>query len=247
MLVRANYGAYGDPPLLSSGWMGDAVTTLQIDLSTMTPAYLTSDQVDGNFGSQTQEAVQSFQTAQGLPATGQVDVATWNAIAAALPASSNAIPSYISVTDIPGSISNVSSSVSTSLKKISSGTASATDWILIAVLSAVGLGGAYAIYRVIRNRKAPPAPPSNQRKRLIAGPRVARRTVRRETKSQVREPAKKAKAAAPTSSVSDEDRAAFISAMKGMGIGKSEALARLKSTSGNLNQRISQALKVKSS
>ncbi len=38
--------------------------------------------VNGTFGSATQLALQAYQTAQGLPPTGQTDEATWKAVLA---------------------------------------------------------------------------------------------------------------------------------------------------------------------
>ena len=61
-------------PLLAKGSNGDAVKTLQQQLIAVgiTPA----GGADGIYGSGTETAVRQFQTAKGLPVTGQVDAAT---------------------------------------------------------------------------------------------------------------------------------------------------------------------------
>ena len=58
---------------IARGWKGDIVVWAQEHL--YTAGYPMP--IDGDFGPVTQAAVEAFQTAHGLPATGVVDVATW--------------------------------------------------------------------------------------------------------------------------------------------------------------------------
>jgi hypothetical protein len=71
-----------DFALLAKGAKGDLVIWAQQHLKgagqTLT--------VDGDFGSGTENAVKSFQTGAGLPATGKVDTATWQALLKHAPA-----------------------------------------------------------------------------------------------------------------------------------------------------------------
>lgn len=64
-------------PVLSKGSSGAEVTTLQNKLKSRGAFPYT---VDGIFGSQTENAVKAFQTAQGIPASGTVDAQTWAAV-----------------------------------------------------------------------------------------------------------------------------------------------------------------------
>ena len=61
-------------PDLAEGDGGEWVTYLQEQLEA---AGYAVDGIDGTFGPVTNDAVQQFQTAYGLSATGVVDVATW--------------------------------------------------------------------------------------------------------------------------------------------------------------------------
>jgi SpoIID/LytB domain protein len=63
---------------LAKGARGDLVRTVQQGLNT----HGLRVYVDGIFGNQTEGAVRTFQTNKGLPATGIVDQATWNAVLA---------------------------------------------------------------------------------------------------------------------------------------------------------------------
>jgi hypothetical protein len=71
-------GAY---PLLSLNAKGDAVLWMQEHLASAEPSTPTT----GVFDSATQSALTTFQTAHGLPASGQVDRATWPALLALTP------------------------------------------------------------------------------------------------------------------------------------------------------------------
>src|SRR3954447_24825062 len=63
-------------PVLSTGSRGDEVIWLQQHLASLAPALA----ITGNFGSQTAQTLAAFQTARGLPATGETDSATWQAV-----------------------------------------------------------------------------------------------------------------------------------------------------------------------
>lgn len=68
-----------DPPeiLLKRGDRGDQARALQLLLAT---AGYNPGPIDGIFGGLTEAAVTAFQSAHGLPATGRVDQATWDAL-----------------------------------------------------------------------------------------------------------------------------------------------------------------------
>jgi hypothetical protein len=61
---------------IGKGWKSDLVVWAQEHL--YAAGYRIS--IDGIFGAQTQVAVEGFQTAHGLPPTGALDAATWNAL-----------------------------------------------------------------------------------------------------------------------------------------------------------------------
>ncbi|MFL5886618.1 MAG: peptidoglycan-binding protein [Thermoleophilaceae bacterium] len=71
-----------DDAVLASGAKGDLVVWAQ-ELLNGSGQGVT---VDGQYGSGTQTAVQAFQGSHGLPATGQVDTPTWNALLQYVPA-----------------------------------------------------------------------------------------------------------------------------------------------------------------
>lgn len=73
------------PEELSEGMTGQAVQILQYFLSIVGAYYdelprISAEQVDGVFGPQTRDAVVAYQRMMGLPQTGVVDRATWNAL-----------------------------------------------------------------------------------------------------------------------------------------------------------------------
>jgi peptidoglycan hydrolase-like protein with peptidoglycan-binding domain len=68
-------------PLLSQGAKGDQVLWMQEHLATAVPAQATS----GTFDAATTANLQSFQTAHGIPASGQTDPNTWAALLALAP------------------------------------------------------------------------------------------------------------------------------------------------------------------
>jgi Putative peptidoglycan binding domain len=72
--------ALADPgwPALQLKAKGDEVVWLQQHLSSADPTV----PIDGVFGSQTDQALRSFQLAQALPATGVTDAATWQSVLA---------------------------------------------------------------------------------------------------------------------------------------------------------------------
>jgi hypothetical protein len=77
------FAAQSSPPLLSQSsqggiWAGDLVVWAQEHLVKAGEPV----QVDGSYGPATQAAVEQFQAAHGLPVTGLVDVATWQALLA---------------------------------------------------------------------------------------------------------------------------------------------------------------------
>jgi hypothetical protein len=80
--VGATVSPYSGVPLatdwapLSSGAKNDLVRWAQEHLQSAGEAV----SVDGAFGSQTKGAVQDFQTKHGLPVTGEIDTATWQAL-----------------------------------------------------------------------------------------------------------------------------------------------------------------------
>jgi hypothetical protein len=65
-------------PALNKGSKGDEVVWLQEHLV----AFSSSVPVDGVFGTSTQQARMSLQTSRGLPASGETDAATWQAVLA---------------------------------------------------------------------------------------------------------------------------------------------------------------------
>lgn len=68
----------GDPgwPGLGTGSAGDLVIAMQQRLATFDGSVT----IDGQFGPGTQAALKRFQAARGLPATGETDAATWQAL-----------------------------------------------------------------------------------------------------------------------------------------------------------------------
>jgi hypothetical protein len=72
-------------PELRAGRKGDQVLWLQEHLASATP----SQEVTGNFGSQTTANLQAFQTAHGIPPSGVADPATWVALLALPPVGVN--------------------------------------------------------------------------------------------------------------------------------------------------------------
>lgn len=84
-------------PVLQSGSTGPYVAQLQIRLKIV---------ADGAFGPKTAQALSAFQTANGLPATGRTDTATWTrlrapAAVAAAPATPTRAPATTVVTPAP--------------------------------------------------------------------------------------------------------------------------------------------------
>ncbi|TMK23868.1 MAG: hypothetical protein E6G62_10155 [Actinobacteria bacterium] len=75
----------GEYPELRSGRKGDQVLWLQEHLAGAIP----SQEITGNFGSQTAANLQAFQTAHGLPPTGVASPATWTALLALAPVAVN--------------------------------------------------------------------------------------------------------------------------------------------------------------
>ena len=71
-------GFVADPAVatLTRGWKGDLVVWAQEHLDTAGDRV----SVDGDFGPQTQAAVERFQTAHGLAPTGVIDAGTWSAL-----------------------------------------------------------------------------------------------------------------------------------------------------------------------
>jgi len=63
-------------PALNVGSSGDQVIWLQQHLASADPSVV----LDGRFSIATQNALQAFQAARGLPPTGQTDAATWQAL-----------------------------------------------------------------------------------------------------------------------------------------------------------------------
>ncbi|MFT4034706.1 MAG: peptidoglycan-binding domain-containing protein [Patulibacter sp.] len=65
-------------PALARGSKGDLVVVLQEHLAT----FNTAVPIDGTFGTSTKQALEALQSARGLPATGETDAATWQALLA---------------------------------------------------------------------------------------------------------------------------------------------------------------------
>jgi hypothetical protein len=68
-------------PLLKTGSKGDDVLWMQEHLASAIP----TQQTTGNFASETEANLRSFQTSHGLPVSGQTDPATWQALLALAP------------------------------------------------------------------------------------------------------------------------------------------------------------------
>ena len=75
----------GEYPEVRAGRKGDQVLWLQEHLASATP----SQEVTGNFGSQTTAYLQAFQSAHGIPPSGVADPATWVALLALPPVAVN--------------------------------------------------------------------------------------------------------------------------------------------------------------
>jgi lipoprotein-anchoring transpeptidase ErfK/SrfK len=67
-----------DQPQIGLGAKGAGVARAQILLARV---HFSCGEIDGSFGSNLQTAVRAFQQDRGLPVTGAVDAATWNALA----------------------------------------------------------------------------------------------------------------------------------------------------------------------
>jgi hypothetical protein len=65
-------------PALTKGASGDQVIWMQQHLASADPSVA----LDGTFTAATKQALQAFQTARGLPPTGETDAATWQALLA---------------------------------------------------------------------------------------------------------------------------------------------------------------------
>jgi hypothetical protein len=78
-------GPAQDDAVLGRGAKGDLVIWAQQHLNSAGQTVT----VDGDYGPATQQAVTNFQASNGLPATGQVDTATWNALLRYAPAPVN--------------------------------------------------------------------------------------------------------------------------------------------------------------
>ncbi len=85
-------------PLLNAGMEGTEVSLLQHRLAV---AGFDPGPVDGDFGARTAEAVAILQRWAGLPATGETDAATWDALLAAPANPNRATPSTTTV-QVPG-------------------------------------------------------------------------------------------------------------------------------------------------
>jgi peptidoglycan hydrolase-like protein with peptidoglycan-binding domain len=72
-------------PTISQGTPDTASTTV-LQTRLLQLGYSGVGKADGNFGPATTTAVKQFQTDRGLPSTGTVDQATWNALSATPPA-----------------------------------------------------------------------------------------------------------------------------------------------------------------
>lgn len=149
------YKRFGDAPVLSQGDSGSAVQVLQTDLNALGYGPLT---VDGQFGPATEAAVNAYQMAQGLTASGQADQATWDALSAS-PLSqptptSNTSTGTGSNTNVLSSITNwLSNPLPSSSGAVTSITGQASggmDWKLIAAISALGLGGVVLTFGLVR-------------------------------------------------------------------------------------------------
>lgn len=76
-------------PTIAEGTPDTANTTL-LQTRLLQLGYTGVGTPDGNFGPATTTAVKQFQTDHGLPSTGTVDQATWNALTAASPTTTTA-------------------------------------------------------------------------------------------------------------------------------------------------------------
>ena len=65
--------------VLKAGAYSSAVNRIEEQLNAISERYIAINRLaaDGSYGPQTTDAVRTFQTLFGLPATGEVDFATW--------------------------------------------------------------------------------------------------------------------------------------------------------------------------
>lgn len=131
---------FGDQPVLQQGSSGAAVTLLQQDLTAagFGPA------IDGQFGPETLNAVQTFQSQNSLPATGIVDAATWNALA-----------QYGSA---PGSTASGANAPTSPLAALLGGGSGGLSWQAILGLSIAGVGGLLFVVWLATRRPRPEHP-----------------------------------------------------------------------------------------
>jgi peptidoglycan hydrolase-like protein with peptidoglycan-binding domain len=147
-------------PTLSQGDTGTAVQVAQQDLIALGYSVGPTG-ADGDFGQNTENALTAYQSAMGLPVTGQVDAATWAAfsdspLAQPTPESNDPLSSLLS--SLPGSSSSpvpssAASQLATSVSNATGISLPTSGWQMWAAIGAFSLGGIALVWGLVKHFK----------------------------------------------------------------------------------------------